>query len=95
MAKMLCIAGRQHPCHTGLVAGQVYEVTISPFCCSFRAAAEGSVFIRPITVHCRICGKFHRNCKLVPWGPWRFIPWSEEIEKEIRSEIEDQPLETI
>lgn len=74
--KMLCIRGRTHRAHTGLFAGRVYEVSIVKYCCAeTRALAEGSVFLRGVSLRCKTCGKVERNPKQVPWCPSRFIPF--------------------
>lgn len=87
--KMMCIAGRQHPAHTGLVAGQVYEVTITRICCRDVAMAEGSKWrwAEIVGVKCRRC-KAKTRVKLVPWGPWRFVPWTPEVVKELEKDNE-------
>lgn len=92
MAKMMCILGRQHPTHTGLVAGQIYEVTKGSFCCrSSVAFAEGSEW-RPLPnrLRCLRCRGYPKPVsKMVPWGPWRFVPWNDEIVKELEKETEE------
>lgn len=83
---MMCILGKHHP---RLVAGQVYEVTISQLCCRPAAYAEGSVFKRPLTIICLHCFNRCGRSKLVPWGPWRFIPLDDDVKKELLQESND------
>lgn len=79
--RMLCIEGRQHPFHTGIVSGQVYEVSAAPFCCNAGAksvCADGSVFIRRVTLRCRYCSWVRRRYTgPVLWKATRFVPWQE------------------
>lgn len=75
MAQMMCIKGRTHPHHTGLVSGRVYEVAMVKQCCNTVAHAEGSVFTVRVRLRCLKCGGVERGPKYVPWGPRRFVPW--------------------
>lgn len=80
--KMMCIKGRQHPAHTGLVSGQIYEVNPHPSSCDVcpykPVAADGSVFTRPVRIKCFICGKvLPAKQQNVPWNPNRFVPWDD------------------
>lgn len=88
--RMLCIRGRQHPFHTGLVSGQVYDVVVGPHPCCGKgkeAHAEGSVFRRRVTLVCAFCKTRKVGYRsYVPWGPDRFVPWQEPKvdEREVR-----------
>ena len=87
MARMLCIKGRQNPAHTGIVSGQVYEVSIVKPCCSLAAHAEGSVFKVRVRLRCKKCGRITRGPMYVPWGPERFVPW-QHVPKVSRKEVQ-------
>lgn len=75
--RMMCIRGRQHPAHTGLVSGQVYEVSIAKPCCVTAAHAEGSIFLKRVKMICNRCGAVMHRVVYVPWSPDRFVPWSD------------------
>lgn len=93
---MLCIRGRQLPVvHTGLVAGEVYDVSMTPWCCETRALAAGSVFKRNCRMTCNKCGARMRILAgdQVPWGPDRFIKWDNPKvdKKEVRRLFQPGP----
>jgi hypothetical protein len=96
VARMMCIRGKQHPAHTGLVAGQVYEVSVQRICgCAIglRAFAQGSAFFKPTRMRCSTCGK-RDTFTQVPWGPDRFVPWSDPkvSKKEVRELYQPSPV---
>lgn len=88
--RMMCVRGKQHPAHTGVVAGQVYDVDIVQAACGCtndpRALAQGSVFKRKVKLDCIACKKVCWYGGMVPWGPDRFVKWDDPKvgEKEVR-----------
>jgi hypothetical protein len=92
--KMLCIRGRVHPAHTGLYAGQTYDVDVATLCgcCGDTGAAfaAGSVFKRPVQIFCKRCGRgmVYQAGRPVPWGKDRFVPFDPDklgvTKKEVR-----------
>lgn len=92
MARMLCIKGKQHRVHTGLYEGRVYDVSLVKGCCAhipMIAEAEGSVFRKMVTLHCKKCGFVRKHPKYVPWSPKRFMPLDDpKVADELLREID-------